>query len=146
MVYHQNVLGGAHPIHLHLVPFQVISRQPIDGSAYDAKWQEINGKPPIMHHPEHVPYEPYVTGPVEPPALQESGWKDVALVNAEQVLHLRVRFAPETIPADGVRAGENLFSFDPSAAPGYVWHCHILDHEDNEMMRPLIIQSGEDNN
>ena len=22
--------------------------------------------------------------------------------------------------------------------PGYVWHCHIVDHEDNEMMRPYI--------
>lgn len=70
-----NVLGGAHPIHLHLVPFQVISRQPIDGDAYNEKWQEVNGKPPIMHHPQPVPFEPYVTGPVVPPSPQETGWK-----------------------------------------------------------------------
>jgi hypothetical protein len=29
--------------------------------------------------------------------------------------------------------------FDATAEPGYVWHCHILEHEDNEMMRPLKI-------
>ena len=51
------------------------------------------------------------------------------------------------------RAGSNLFAFDPSAGldvkkddfgypggPGYVWHCHILDHEDNEMMRALFVK------
>ena len=55
------------------------------------------------------------------------------------------------------RAGSNLFAFDPSAGlnvkddgfgypggPGYVWHCHILDHEDNEMMRALFVKSGHD--
>jgi hypothetical protein len=31
---------------------------------------------------------------------------------------------------------ELLYPFDPSLGPGYVWHCHIVDHEDNEMMRP----------
>ena len=29
-----------------------------------------------------------------------------------------------------------VYSFDATAKPGYVWHCHILEHEDNEMMRP----------
>ncbi|CAI5494795.1 unnamed protein product [Closterium sp. Naga37s-1] len=32
------------------------------------------------------------------------------------------------------------FSFDPSQGPGYVWHCHILEHEDNDMMRPLLVR------
>jgi FtsP/CotA-like multicopper oxidase with cupredoxin domain len=39
----------------------------------------------------------------------------------------------------GVVAGQDLFSFDPTTPPGYVWHCHILDHEDNEMMRPYLV-------
>src|SRR5215831_13660823 len=38
-----------------------------------------------------------------------------------------------------VKAGENLYPFDPTLGPGYVWHCHILDHEDNDMMRPMAI-------
>jgi len=44
--------------------------------------------------------------------------------------------------------GSNLYPFDPTqpvgAIPGfggvgYVWHCHIVDHEDNEMMRPYVL-------
>jgi hypothetical protein len=35
--------------------------------------------------------------------------------------------------------GKNTFPFDPTKGPGYVWHCHILDHEDNDMMRPMAI-------
>lgn len=59
---------------------------------------------------------------------------------------------PEALPCVP-RPGSNLFAFDPSAGlnvkkdsfgypggPGYVWHCHILDHEDNEMMRALFVQ------
>ncbi len=37
-----------------------------------------------------------------------------------------------TSPAD-------VYPFDPSTGPGYVWHCHIIDHEDNEMMRPYNV-------
>jgi len=33
--------------------------------------------------------------------------------------------------------GQNPFPFDATAGPGYVWHCHILDQEDNDMMRPM---------
>jgi hypothetical protein len=44
---------------------------------------------------------------------------------------IRVRFSP----VDG-RAN---YSFNVTAEPGYVWHCHILDHEDNEMMRPYKV-------
>jgi spore coat protein A len=36
-------------------------------------------------------------------------------------------------------AGINLFPFDPTKGPGYVWHYHIVDHEDNEMMRPYKV-------
>src|SRR5579859_6068952 len=38
-----------------------------------------------------------------------------------------------------LKPGQNVFPFDPTAGPGYVWHCHILDHEDNDMMRPMDI-------
>ena len=41
-----------------------------------------------------------------------------------------------TLAAGTTVAGTNYFSFDPTTGPGYVVHCHILDHEDNEMMRP----------
>jgi hypothetical protein len=37
------------------------------------------------------------------------------------------------------------FPFDATAGPGYVWHCHLLEHEDNEMMRPYIVVSTAQN-
>ena len=49
-----------------------------------------------------------------------------------------IRWAPQAIAVNGVGSGQNLFSFDPTVGPAYMLHCHILDHEDNEMMRPYI--------
>jgi spore coat protein A, manganese oxidase len=48
-----------------------------------------------------------------------------------EVTVIRIHFAP----IDGTPS----YPFDPTLGPGYVWHCHILDHEDNEMMRPYIV-------
>ncbi|MGE5839511.1 MAG: multicopper oxidase family protein [Deltaproteobacteria bacterium] len=74
--------------------------------------------------------------------IRVDGWRDVSIV---------VRWAPQDVPAGAVQPGQNLFSFDPTATmgatdifgfpggPGYVWHCHILEHEDNEMMRPYLV-------
>jgi FtsP/CotA-like multicopper oxidase with cupredoxin domain len=45
-------------------------------------------------------------------------------------------------PASGflaARPGRNLYPFDPTKSPGYMWHGHIVDHEDNEMMRPYNV-------
>lgn len=33
------------------------------------------------------------------------------------------------------------FPFNPTSYPGYVWHCHMLEHEDEEMMRPFILSA-----
>ena len=52
-----------------------------------------------------------------------------------------VRFAPTDLPTTA-SAAELVFPFDPGAGPGYVWHCHIIDHEDNEMMRPYMVISN----
>ena len=48
-------------------------------------------------------------------------------MNSGEVVTFRVRFAQQ----DG-----SSFPFDATAGPGYVWHCHLLEHEDNDMMRP----------
>jgi FtsP/CotA-like multicopper oxidase with cupredoxin domain len=57
-----------------------------------------------------------------------------------EVTRIALRWAPQSVAAGGVVAGQNRFSFDPTTGgPGYVEHCHILDHEDNEFMRPLLI-------
>lgn len=93
-----------------------------------------------MPHPTiPLPVEPFLTGnPIDPP-LNERGWKDTVLALPGTVTRLKLRFAPQDAKPSEVKPGVNLFPFDPTIGPGYVWHCHIVDHEDNEMMRPLVI-------
>jgi hypothetical protein len=58
-----------------------------------------------------------------------------------QVTRIAVRWAPISLPVSAA-AADLHYPFDPSGElqHGYVWHCHIIDHEDNEMMRPDIVQ------
>ncbi len=99
-----NITGDAHPIHLHLVRFQVIDRRPFDLFAWNAS--------------RKVKY----TGPAQPPEAHEAGWKDTVRADPGMVTRIAMRFDGE---------------------PGrYVWHCHYLEHEDNEMMRPYELLPG----
>ena len=69
-----------------------------------------------------------------PRAPHESGWKDVVVAHQGMVTRIAVRWAPTD---KALNAADMHYPFDPSAGGrGYVWHCHIVDHEDNEMMRP----------
>jgi FtsP/CotA-like multicopper oxidase with cupredoxin domain len=77
----------------------------------------------------------YLKGAPTPPLPQEQGWKDTVIMYPGQVTRIAVRWAPTDIPANTAPANAN-FPFDPNGGHGYVWHCHIVDHEDNEMMRP----------
>jgi hypothetical protein len=81
-----------------------------------------------------------------PPRPVETGWKDTVQAPTCMVTRLLVRWAPQSTPTDGVQPGQNQFSFDPTvfpgdpiAGPGYVWHCHLLGHEDHDMMRELVV-------
>ena len=56
-------------------------------------------------------------------------------MNPYEVTRILVKFAPQD------RTFGPRFAFDATAAPGYVWHCHILEHEENDMMRPLLMQA-----
>jgi spore coat protein A len=56
------------------------------------------------------------------------------------VTRIAVRYSPTDTPA----GTSGAFPFDPNAnGHGFVWHCHIVDHEDNEMMRPLAVTPKE---
>ena len=136
-----NLTMDTHPIHLHLVQFQLLNRQDFDAAGYMKKWEEVNGMVPLMQPTIEVPVEPFLSpdGPIKPED-NELGWKDTVQMNPNQVTRIRVRFAPQDVPTGCVKPGENLFPFDPTTEPGYVWHCHILDHEDNEMMRPYKVK------
>ena len=137
-----DITGDAHPIHLHLVQFQVISRQALNTAKYTDDWVALNGEPPLDHPTLTLPVDNYLQGKPMPAMPNENGWKDTVIVYPGQVTIIRVRFAPLTAPTTGPGApspGVNLYPFDPTVGPGYVWHCHIVDHEDNEMMRPYTV-------
>jgi spore coat protein A, manganese oxidase len=60
-----------------------------------------------------------LVGEPRKPPPNEAGWKDTAVVNRAEILTIMVRF-------DGY-------------AGRYVYHCHMLEHEDNDMMRPYEV-------
>jgi FtsP/CotA-like multicopper oxidase with cupredoxin domain len=147
-----NTTADAHPIHLHLVQFQIVNRQPYQAGAYFGAYSAAF--PGAVYVPGYGPplnylngnaralggnpdVTPFLQGAAQPPAPSEAGWKDTVVVLPGMVTRLAVRWAP-TATAVGTLGA---FPFDPQDgfAHGYVWHCHILDHEDNEMMRPLAV-------
>ena len=129
-----NTTMNAHPIHIHLVQFQLVQRQTFDGPTYTAAWLALNGEAPFNQPTKNVNLNSYLSNLQIPLQPNEQCWKDTITVNPGEVVTIRVRFAQQ----DGTG-----FQFDATAGPGYVWHCHLLEHEDNEMMRPYkIIQKG----
>ena len=115
-----NLTEDAHPMHLHLVGFQVLDRQPFRAGDYAKRQPGARG-----------PLADYLSGPARPPEPHERGLKDTVVARPGEVTRIKVRFAPS--------AG-GAFPFDATSGPGYVWHCHILEHEDNEMMRPYVVK------
>jgi len=84
-----NFTEDAHPIHIHEVQFQVVSREEVDED-----------------------------GDIRGPEPGETGFKDTVIAYPGEITRVKALFD----------------------LPGlYVWHCHILEHEDNEMMRPYFI-------
>jgi FtsP/CotA-like multicopper oxidase with cupredoxin domain len=106
-----------------LVQFQLFNRQNFNTSKYLTAYNAANPMIPTMPTVV-VPVTPYLQGPVMLPDPNERGWKDTFRMNPGQVTKVMVRFAPQ----DGV----SPYAFDPTAFPGYVWHCHI-QHEENDM-------------
>lgn len=100
-----NPTNDTHPIHLHLVRFQILDRQTYEPWLFQTKRQ--------LHF----------MGPPEPPDPNEAGWKDTVQAHSRMVTRI-------IVPFEGFGGR-------------YVWHCHILEHEDNEMMRPYeVIPTG----
>ena len=136
-----NLTAATHPIHVHLIQFQIINRQLFDSDRYLMDWLNLNGEPPLQHPTIPLPVEPYLIGDPIEPDLNEQGWKDTIRMNPNEVTRIRLRFTPQDVKSGDSKPGLNLFPFDPTFGPGYVWHCHILDHEDNEMMRQMKVVS-----
>jgi spore coat protein A, manganese oxidase len=113
-----NLTADTHPMHMHLVTFQVIGRTPFDVQAYG----EANEGPHGVRG--GIDPSPFATGPMEPPDPTERGFKDTVKANPGYFTTIRAMFKLPT----GV-----------SAPQTYVHHCHIVEHEDNDMMRPFTV-------
>ena len=131
--------GLTHFIHLHLIEYQLLDRQPLDSNAYNLRWLLMNGQAPLASRPIVVDPTPFVTGPAVPAGGYESGWKDTIQATGNTVTRILARWAPQELPLGAGGPGINSFSIDPTTGPGYLWHCHILAHEDHDMMRDMAI-------
>jgi spore coat protein A, manganese oxidase len=147
-----NLTPDAHPIHIHLIQFQLLNRQDFNVANYRTNYDSqfpggayIAGfGPPLLYTKPNADgavggnpaVTPFLTGAIIPPDANEAGWKDTVKMYPGQVTRIVARWAPQDVPVNAVKPGQNLYPFDPTVGPGYAWHCHIVDHEDNEMMRP----------
>jgi spore coat protein A, manganese oxidase len=113
-----NMTGDTHPMHTHLVTVQVVGRTPFDVEAYEEAYEGPHGVPGGFDP------APFATGPMEPPAPEERGFKDTVKVNPGYFTTIRAKF---DLPAA------------VTAPQTYVHHCHIVEHEDNDMMRPFEV-------
>jgi spore coat protein A len=105
-----NTTVDVHPIHLHQTMFKVLSRQPFSVSQYQAK--RVHGVP---LDPTPFLKQDMLSGP----APNESGWKDTVKANPGEVTRIAMRWEDYT--------------------GHYVYHCHILEHEEHDMMRALDV-------
>lgn len=96
-----NVTEDSHPIHLHMVRFQILDRRAFDVFTYLTD--------------RRLRY----TGHAIAPDANEAGWKDTVRADPGMVTRIIIRFE--------------------GFAGRYVWHCHVLEHEDYEMMRPYDV-------
>jgi FtsP/CotA-like multicopper oxidase with cupredoxin domain len=134
-----NITPLEHVKHVHLIQFQVLNRQPFDATAYMNDWFALNGPPPFEHPTIRLAVEPYLTGPPVPPDPEDTiAWKDSVRVPAGMITRIIVRWAPQFLPTGAGTPGVNQFPFNPFGN-GYVWHCHLLEHEDNEMIQQLQV-------
>jgi len=115
-----NITGDAHPMHMHLVHFQILNRQPINAKAFTAAY--MAGLNPQVAN--------FLAGPAAPPAPGENGWKDTAIAMPGEVLRIVAKFDLPTVEPSLPMGG---------VSPQYVYHCHILEHEENDMMRPFEV-------
>jgi spore coat protein A len=109
-----NATADAHPIHLHLVSFLILSRQKFNADVVEKINVDMQGHQTFGGRLQNVK----VIGQPKPPEVYEAGWKDTAIMYPGEVTRITAKFD---------RPGR------------YVWHCHILSHEDHEMMRPYYV-------
>jgi spore coat protein A len=130
-----NLTADTHPIHFHLSNVQIISRQAFAVNSYTGI--------------------PNLQGAPLPPAPYEAGWKETVRMNPGEVINVILTFnLPTIVGPTGVTIDNSAGPLAPGQLPitnglppnsprtggqEYVWHCHILEHEEHDMMRPLVV-------
>jgi spore coat protein A len=115
-----NMTADTHPIHFHFFNVRVISRQ---------AFKLMGGVPNLV-------------GQVMPPEPGEMGWKETVRMNPGECTTVLVEL-PTTAglaPAGVTIPDSPRLATMGIAGAEYVWHCHILEHEEHDMMRPLVVQ------
>jgi spore coat protein A len=128
-----NTTGDVHPMHFHLVNVQVINRQLFSGTAAN----------------------PIFAGPPIAPAENEVGWKETVPMYPGTVTRVIMKFElakivdkngdPINTAARPLIGQLPITDGQPPESPRtggheYVWHCHILEHEEHDMMHALVVK------
>ncbi len=118
-----------HPLHLHLARMRVVQRSSFAAAFYSLVH-------PIGFRNEKWNPDPtlFQTGFVTGPLATETGWKDTVWCPTGTITRVLVQFPSQA--ELGFNPDAVYTSMMGSSLQGYVFHCHVLDHEDNEMMLP----------
>jgi spore coat protein A len=106
-----NTTGDTHPMHFHLVNVQVVGRLPFAAVGDQAATANSSFIPPEPNY---------------------QGWKETVRMNPGEVTRVIMKFSLPSVPFV-VPLSPRLGGHE------YVWHCHILEHEEHDMMRPIVI-------
>jgi spore coat protein A len=114
-----NLTADTHPIHLHEPQFQVMERRPFNVGSYKRALKKARAAGEPNPNPA-----PFYTGGSSLRQTDDYGFKDVVSANPRVMTRIR---SPFRLPPGA------------GGTQKYVFHCHILEHEDNDMMRPFEV-------
>ena len=112
-----NLTGDTHPIHVHLDPFQILARRPIRYEIPDGGIgdRDLSATVTLERDPDDK-----LDHSIDD---NERGLKDTVRVNPNEIVEIAIRFT--------------------TYSGRYMYHCHILEHEDRDMMRPFVTMAPE---
>ena len=133
-----NTTVDAHPMHLHLVQFKVIGRWTLDINKYTKAAITPNALTGGITVNKAINPMQFVMGVMRAPEPGEEGFKDTAKSFPGELLRIVAKWdGGWQDVADPLNPTKPFYQ--PVTSGPYVWHCHIVDHEDNEMMRPTLV-------